>query len=80
MRKINMDAELNRKGWLILSTFLVRSECHTAVLLKIQVFWDVTLCHWMRAPSLLKKTKIFQSIINHSPKNIAPKDLLPITS
>jgi len=27
--------------------FSVRSQVPTAVLLQIQVFWDVMLCHWM---------------------------------
>jgi hypothetical protein len=28
---------------------VVRCEVLTAALLRIQVFWDVMLCHWIRA-------------------------------
>jgi len=38
-------------GWMEIleaKTYLnMRFEVLTAVMLKIQVFWDVTLCHWV---------------------------------
>jgi len=34
---------MNRMGLIIVIYFVVRSEVLTAVLLKIQVFWDTTL-------------------------------------
>jgi hypothetical protein len=37
------------------SVFLnMRSEVHMALLLEIQVFWDVTLCCWLSSLGLLK--------------------------
>jgi hypothetical protein len=39
----------------------VRFEVLTAVLLRIQVFWDVTLCHWVSCHGVAKDRSVFQT-------------------
>jgi hypothetical protein len=79
MRKINLDAELERERWVIFKYFL-RFEALTTVSLKIQVFWDVMMRHWVSGSQSLEDTKILQNIRNHSPNSTASQDLNPLPS
>jgi hypothetical protein len=56
--------------WVTLRTlhFCERNETHTAIILRIQVFCDVTLCHWVSGSSLLKELwySSFQCSVPHT--------------
>lgn len=50
-------------------TYMKWFEVLTAVFMKFQVFWDVTLRHWVLPLNILKDHSVILSKVHHSKKN-----------
>jgi hypothetical protein len=63
----------NSVGTVCIKPASVRFEVLTAVLMKIQVFWDVMLCHWVNISCLFKVHSAFTVRVKQSKSNMHTK-------